>query len=292
MELQITTLIENTQDDAGKLAYEHGLSLYIEFLGKKILFDTGQSGIFLENARALEKEITGIDYFLVSHGHYDHSGGVMKTVELLDDRTKMFVGKGFFAPKYKKLEDGTYKYNGNLFAEAELTEKLNEKCIVSSQLDEDVTYIDDKIVIFKNFKSNTGYEKHNPDFMIRQEPFCSEGICYMGGYCMDEFQEEIALGLITSKGLVLIAGCSHVGIINILEHVKAHLEIPVYCVIGGTHLVAADQERLEQTAEALENLGVRQIAVSHCTGEAGIKILQERFGENFIKNNTGNVYTL
>ena len=98
MELKITTLIENMPDDAGQLLYEHGFSLYIEFQGKKILFDTGQSGAFLKNAEKLGKEIKGVDYFLVSHGHYDHSGGVLRTAELLDERTRTYVGNGFFLP--------------------------------------------------------------------------------------------------------------------------------------------------------------------------------------------------
>lgn len=291
-ELQITTLIENTQDDAGCLAYEHGLSLYIEFMGKRILFDTGQSGIFLENAKTLGKEIKGLDYVMLSHGHYDHSGGLMKLVEELDEKTKLYVGKGFFAPKYKRLSDGTYRDNGNPFTEAELTEQLTARGIASVTVDENVVYVNDKIVIFKNFKSVTSYEHHNPDFCIWQEPLCCGGICHLGGYAMDEFTEEIALGLLTSKGLVLIVGCSHVGIMNILEHVKTYCDIPIYCVLGGTHLVAADEQRILQTIKDLKRFGVRKMAVSHCTGEAAKKLLSEQFGEHFQNNHTGNVYTI
>lgn len=292
MELQITTLIENMPDDKEELLYEHGFSLYIEFQGKKILFDTGQSGNFLKNVKQLGKEITGVDYFIVSHGHYDHSGGVMQAVELLDEQTRMIVGEGFFAPKYKVLEDGSYKYNGNSFSKQELTEKLMAKNVAFLEFDGDVKRLDDSIVIFRNFKSETEFEQHNRNFVIRQEPSCRDGICHMGGYCMDEFREEIALGLITSKGLVLITGCSHVGIINIMRQVKRHMNIPIYSVIGGTHLVAADTERLEKTIEAMEQAGISQIAVSHCTGDTGMCMLRERFGENYIKNNTGNVYVI
>ena len=292
MELQITTLIENTPDDEGRLAYEHGLSFYIEFQGKKLLFDSGQTGAFLENAEKLKKDISDIDYFLISHGHYDHSSGVMQTIEKLGQKTKMLVGKDFFAPKYKLLEDGEYKYTGNPFTEAELTERLQEKNIVLEQLDEDVKYVTDKIVIFGNFKSETGFEQHNPNFFIRQEPSCQGGVCTLGGWQQDAFREEIAIGLITDKGLVLVVGCSHVGIINILKHVKKHIDLPIYSVLGGTHLVAADKVRLCRTVEELEKLGLRQIAVSHCTGDEGVCMLRERFGENFIQNNTGNVYKI
>lgn len=292
MELKITTLIEDMPDDKSALQYEHGLSLYIEFQGKKILFDTGQSGAFIKNAEKLGKTITGIDYLTVSHGHYDHSGGVLQTIPLLDERTRMLVGKGFFAPKYKRLPEGGYKYTGNCFTEQELTAMLYEKNVIFSQVDEDVRWLDDNIVIFRNFRSETSFEQPDPDFLLRCETHCSNGICHMGDYCLDEFKEELAMGLLTSEGLVLVTGCSHVGIVNILRHVGKHLDIPVRCVLGGTHLVAAGRERLEKTVEAFKQLDIEKIAVSHCTGEAGMEMLQENFRENYIRNNTGNVVCL
>ena len=77
MTLKITTLIENQPDEAGALAFEHGLSLYIEFAGKRLLFDTGQTGAFVDNARKLGVDLTTLDAVVLSHGHYDHSGGIL-----------------------------------------------------------------------------------------------------------------------------------------------------------------------------------------------------------------------
>lgn len=276
MELQITTLIENMQDDRGELCAEHGLSLYIEFDGKKLLFDTGQTGDFLKNAEKLGKSVGAVDGMIVSHGHYDHSGGVIKMTEVLEKATPMYVGQEFFAPKYKKMEDGTYKYNGNPFDE----EALSARKIILHKITEDITYLSERIVLFKNFKRTNDFEKLNPKFFIKTGE----------EYRQDDFRDEIALGLFTSKGLVLIVGCSHVGIVNILKHVTEKIGMPIWAVLGGTHLVEADEARLEKTNEAFRRYQVSQVAVSHCTGEQGIERMQEAFQSGFILNNTGNIF--
>ncbi|WP_243002637.1 MBL fold metallo-hydrolase [Lachnotalea glycerini] len=93
MEIKITTLIENNTDDKGQLLFEHGLSLYIEADGKKFLFDTGQSGDFIENANSLSKNLNELDFCIISHGHYDHSGGFVKFVNEIGKFPPLFVGE-------------------------------------------------------------------------------------------------------------------------------------------------------------------------------------------------------
>ena len=98
MELKITTLIENNPDEQGQLLFEHGLSLYIETAGKNILFDTGESGNFIQNAKSLNKNLNTLDYCVISHGHYDHSGGVEKFLKYVDQVPQFVVGEEFFKP--------------------------------------------------------------------------------------------------------------------------------------------------------------------------------------------------
>lgn len=164
MELKITTLIENMPGEDARLKFEHGLSLYIEFDGRKILFDTGQTGDYIENAELLGIDLKEIDTFIVSHGHYDHSGGVMKTIDLLRPGTKMYVGWEFFEPKYKILEDKSGKYNGNAFTEND----ISDKSVNVIKVNEDVTVISGNIIIFKNFKRKNDFENINSKFVIKK----------------------------------------------------------------------------------------------------------------------------
>ncbi|MBQ7774914.1 MAG: MBL fold metallo-hydrolase [Lachnospiraceae bacterium] len=278
MELRITTLIENMPDASGQLAYEHGLSLLIEFQGRRILFDTGQSGDFLNNMSVLGKSVRESVTIIISHGHYDHSGGVPALVEALEKTVPMYVGTEFFEKKYKLLPDGTYHYNGNPFTE----EDLPEEKVLLRKVTEDVTYLQEDILLFKNFSQVSDFEQPNPKFFLQKEE----------GYVQDSFAEELALGLRTTKGLVLVVGCSHVGISNILQSVAKKVQEPIYAVLGGTHLVEADANRLKKTMEAFRQYGVELVAVSHCTGEEGIACARETFGEHFVLNNTGNVFEI
>ncbi len=277
-ELRITTLIENMPDEEGKLIAEHGLSLHIEFDDKRILFDTGQTGDFVKNAEPLGIDLKALDDIIISHGHYDHSGGVMTLLSEMEKPLPFYVGEGFFAPKYKHLSDGTYRYNGNPFTEQELRDRKVDLCMVT----EDVTYLTERILLFKNFPVVCGFERKNEKFVLPDGD----------KYTVDAFGEEVALGLRTSKGLVLIVGCSHVGICNILQAVRSRVEEPIYAMLGGTHLMEADEDRLQKTMEVFRRFGVQCVAVSHCTGEQGIALARETFGERFILNNTGNRFVI
>ncbi len=289
MELTITTLIENSPDDQGRLRFEHGLSLYIELKdGKeravKALFDTGQSGDFIENAEKMEKSLDDMDYLFISHGHYDHGGGVPKLLPLLGSKTKTVVGGEIFRRKYKLRENG-YKFNGITFSEKDFADRKLELIKITGKSQQ----ISEQMTVFHHFSRRNGFETVSPKMVYRKEAREDKKD---ETYVPDDFQDEIVLGIDTSKGLVVIAGCSHAGIINILQDISDQTGKPICMVVGGTHLVDGDAERIRRTAQELKKMNIQKIAVSHCTGEAGAEKLKEVFGKDFIRNNTGNVIKL
>lgn len=275
MDLRIITLIENNPDDKNQLFFEHGLSLLIEADGKRILFDTGQSGDFFKNAVALNQNLEDLDFVVISHGHYDHSGGFEKLIENIKKVPQLVVGEEFFRPKYKTVAENEYKYNGVSFSE----EYIREKGIVLNMVKEDIVYLTEHIMVFHHFKQSNDFEKRNSKFFYKEDSH----------YSPDEFDDEISLGIVTEKGLVVIAGCSHVGIVNILNTIAERVNIPIYAVIGGTHLVEASAERIQKTIESLKKMKIQLVAVSHCTGEDGIRSISHEFKEKFLYNNTGKI---
>lgn len=278
MSIKITTLIENSIDKNKILINEHGLSLYIQIGDINILFDTGQSGDFIKNAEKLKIDLDNLNYVILSHGHYDHTGGFKKLVEEKNKSFKLIVGNQFFNKKYKLVDKEKYKFNGNSFDEQYIDiNNINIKCINEKLFD-----ITEDILVFSDFERNTDYEILNKNFYIKQN----------GEYISDDFLDEIVLVVKHQKGLIVILGCSHVGLVNILKTIIKRTGMPIYAVIGGSHLVEADNVRIDNTIKFIKQNNIAMLRLSHCTGEKAIKKIENEFPENFIYNNTGNIIEL
>ena len=275
MNFKITTLIEDNPSINLKLYNEHGLSIYIEIDEIKILFDTGKSGDFIKNAELLKVDLNKLDYVLLSHGHYDHSGGFRKLVDEAYNSYKLIVGKRFFNAKYKVLEGNIYKYIGNSFDK----EYIKQNNIQIKYIEEDIFYINENIMIFSNFKRNNDFELINKKFQIKQDE----------NYILDNFSDEIVLAIKFHKGLIVILGCSHVGIVNILETIIERTGMPIYGIIGGTHLIEADELRLNSTISFLKEKDIEILGMSHCTGQKAVEEIKRQFENRFLYNNTGSV---
>lgn len=275
MSVKITTLIENNPDKNNKLCNEHGLSLYIEINDKKILFDTGQSGDFIKNAKKLNFDLSDVDCIVLSHGHYDHSGGFRNVVESINKSIKLIVGTGFFNEKYKLIEKEKYKFNGNSFDE----KFVMENNISLQYINQDIFDLTEDVMLFSNFARNNDFEIINKKFYVKE----------YDRYILDDFSDEIVLGVKHEKGLVLVLGCSHVGIVNILETITKRTGMTIYAVIGGSHLIEADELRLSNTINYLKEKNINTLRLSHCTGDIAVKRLKEEFPDKFIYNNTGNI---
>ena len=282
MRWKLTTLIENHIDKEEKYINEHGFSILIESMDAEkpicLLLDTGQSGVFYDNAEKMGISLRDINAVVISHAHYDHAGGVEKLLKEVPVR-KMYVGKNFFQEKYYKKKDGTLKNVGISFTK----EKLEKHSVEVREIKEDMQSIFPGITLYRNFEHTVEYEPLNPRFLVKE---------INGAYVKDCFTDEVALTLDVEGGIIVITGCSHPGIMNILTTIKKRSGKKICGIIGGTHLVEADEARLRKTMSDLNDMNIKFIAVSHCTGESNLEIIKESFGEKFIFNCTGNVIRL
>lgn len=273
--MKITTLMENKVKEGLDLHHEHGLSILIQVDNKKILFDLGQSGNFIQNAKSLDVNLKDLDYVTISHGHFDHSGGLERLIEEVNPEIKLYLGNGFFTPKYSLREDGEYAYLGNPFDE----NYLKEMEIDYNFVKDDITYLTEYLMIFTNFQRDEEFENTSPNMFLKQGE----------DYIKDEFLDEISLGVKTDKGILLIVGCSHVGILNIINTVEKRTGLNIYGLIGGTHLVKEDDEKINNIIDHLKEKEIQVIGACHCTGKQGETMLEQQMEEKFINNNTGHV---
>lgn len=278
MRFKITTLIENNPGDDPLLYSEHGLSFHIQMDGINILFDTGQSGNFIENAEKLNVDLNKLDYVIISHGHYDHSGGFKRLAESSGASFKLILGEGFFNSKYKLVPEGDYKYIGNAFDEA----YVNSRRIPITYVGENIFEISENAIIFSNFQRQNDFEIPNKKFFVKKND----------RYEADKFSDEIALAIKLKEGLFVVLGCSHVGVVNILETIMQKTNMPIFGIVGGTHLIEADESRLRETAGFFKRKNIRLIGMSHCTGEEAVKEFQKEFHDSFFYNKTGSVFAI
>jgi 7,8-dihydropterin-6-yl-methyl-4-(beta-D-ribofuranosyl)aminobenzene 5'-phosphate synthase len=276
MPIEITTLIENSQGEHTGLITEHGLSFLIETGKSSTLFDTGRSNAFLKNAKLLGKRLDGVAHVVLSHGHYDHSGGFQSFVQSRADRAfTLHTGEGFFAEKYARF-NASYQYLGNDFDQEYIKEQGITHHTITGK-----TEIVPGVWALTHFKRNHAEETIHPRFVLRGQ----------AGWVEDRFDDEVLLVVETGKGLVMLVGCSHPGILNMLDSVHQAFNKPVYALLGGTHLVEADRPRVARSIQVFQEKGIEVLGINHCSGAEAIKLATEHSSIHF-HNSTGSCLIL
>lgn len=271
METRITTLIENSQGEHLGLETEHGISFLVEKDGHKVLFDTGQSGAFIGNAGKLGLTLDHIDFVAVSHGHYDHSGGIRKLVEMRNNFT-LITGRGFFGGKY--ATDGIFcDYIGNDFDRDFLEEKGIFHRVAEKAIEE----------ILPGIYVLTAFPRLHKDEIINRR-FAVET---NDGMAPDDFADEILIAVETGRGFIILLGCSHPGLKNMLDAASSLLRGPLYAVMGGTHLVEATEDSLTDSIRYLKNSAIDIIGLSHCTGPVALQKIKNSGAGHFKSMATG-----
>ncbi len=261
--MRIVTLIENLVYKQGLLA-EHGLSYYIETKNKKILFDTGQSGNFLVNAKILGIDISDIDSVIISHGHYDHTGGLYSFLKV-NHKATVYIKKEAFNPKFH----GTERFIGIVYDPLLLDKRIN---YVSG-----ITEIDTDIFIMPEIPVKNPLDTNFHNFKISTPH----------GFENDEFNDEVFLAIVKNRELSVISSCSHRGITNIIDAAINHFRLPVNLVAGGFHIRNCGAGQLEVITMYLDRFSVKSIGVCHCTGVEKYAELVCSFGTRVFYNHTG-----
>jgi len=275
MPLRITTLSENTAGFPGVLA-EWGLSVLVETGDLKILLDTCTSISVPHNAPILGVDLSAIDKIVLSHGHYDHTGG-LKEVLAKTGAVEIIAHPDIWAKKY--IRGGEWeRYIGIPFPREEL-----EALGATFTLRKDPVWISDDIVTTGEIPMTTEYEEIDPNLYVKEDD----------QWLPDPLLDDRALIVVTDEGLVVILGCAHRGAINTIRHAQQITGVEqIHTVIGGTHLIGASEERVLSTASAFQELGVQRVGVSHCTGLPSSMLLAQQLGGSFFFNNTGTSITV
>ncbi len=271
----IKALVENTTitDDLG---CEHGLSLYIETAKLIILFDVGASELFFQNAKKLGVNIADVDFLVISHGHYDHGGG-LKAFLRENEKAEVFLHRLAFEKYYASRPNGTLEYIG-------LDEDLqHDKRIVRTS---DRFFISSGIQLFSHIAQKEPLPISNRGLLKKHE----------GNMTDDTFAHEQNLIIEEDGKVLLITGCAHNGIINILEHFHSiKSRMPDY-VIGGFHLSSSsggheNLETLDQISQYLLSTKAK-FYTGHCTGLEPYKILKAKMGDRIDYLATGSELTI
>ena len=241
--MRITALIENTS--ARGFPTEHGLSLFVETAERKFLFDMGQTDLFARNAETLGIDLTTVDFAVLSHGHYDHGGG-LKTFLALNDHAPVYMSRYAFEPHY----NGTEKYIG-----------LDQDLKSSHRL----VFVDEDIQVAEGI---TIYGCHHAP-KIMDFGSCGLNMIQDGRMAEDDFRHEQYLLVVENGKRILFSGCSHRGILNIMRWFRPDI------LIGGFHLSKLPlDETLAGYAKAL-NAYPTAYYTGHCTGTAQYQFMKE-----------------
>lgn len=269
--MKIITLIENNVNSKSELICEFGLSLYIEDDDFKLIFDTGQSGIFTENIKKLKIKPLEVHNIILSHNHYDHVGGLKTYINNFGNNFTLHVHKDFFNLKYSLTS-----LVSRILSPKYLENFVKNKNIPINFINVHIHKLSKNISLFTNF-STKNLENKSSYFKKLNNTFIK-----------DSFEDEIVLGLDTKKGFILVCGCSHIGIENIIKDIQCWTGKKVNGVIGGLHLSKVSDDDLNRVVNFFKENNINYFAISHCSGNKIITKLKA-IGAEIISNNTGDI---
>lgn len=272
--IRITILVENTAGGPDVLA-EHGLSYWIERNGKRILLDSGQGGVLASNAYKLRIPLREVNSLVLSHGHYDHTGGAAEALKSTQS-VNVYAHPAAFAQKFIRKSDGTAREIGMPYPSQEAIRASRNQW----------TAIEGPTVVSEGLTA-TGPVPRLTDFEDTGGPFFLDEACTRP----DPLEDDQSVFFSTTEGTVVLLGCAHSGVVNTLRYIRQLTnDRPIHAVIGGMHLVGASSRRIERTIEELKRIGVGRLAPAHCTGMPATVALWTAFPDTCITCHVGKTF--
>ena len=262
MTIKIICVVNDTVKNSSNLIAEHGLSFWIQTKHGIVLLDTGQTAAVLShNLKVLNLFPQDVDKLVFSHAHYDHTGG-LEAILASNTKLTLYAHPDIFRARYS-LRQGEYHSIGLSFDQPSLAQrvKLNLSDVFSE--------------VVPDLWTTGGIPE-------RPEPVGSSPNLFIGDGAVwqpDIYRDDISLVLKTAQGLVVICGCCHAGILNTLFHVERKFKEPILAVLGGLHLLYAEDQYLEHVVDVLDKrFPDMSLYLNHCTGENAFKKLANAFG--------------
>lgn len=271
MKTAVTILVENSTPSP-TLIGEYGFSALVEVDDYKILFDTGSAQALYHNAPQMGIDLNKVDALVISHGHFDHTGGLLSYLKQYGPRP-VYAHSGIFVSRPLPLGRNNYKDIGCGFSRDDLL-----KAGAQLHLNDEFSPIFPGVYISGTIPRNNQFEDTGGKFKM-----------VIDGETQDDpLIDDSTLIIDHPEGLIIVSGCAHAGVINIIEHARRQTgKSQVLAFIGGTHLITASQQRLDQTISALDSFSISRIIVSHCTGFYAAAYLYNALGARVVKGETG-----
>ncbi len=275
MKVRVTILCENSAAPPLPVLGEHGFAAFIETDHGNYLFDTGQGLSLSHNATYLKKDLSSIKSVFLSHGHYDHTGGLAHVVKVKGG-VPVFAHPDIFAKKYASVKTNgqeNKKYVGMQHERGGL-ERLGAEFTLDTVCKE----VAQDMYLTGEVPRLTDYEKGDPRLLVERS----------GALIPDPLLDDQSLVIQTDQGLVIVLGCAHAGLINTLQHVRGHFSTErMHTIVGGTHLGFLTDDQLDKTIVDLKDFDFKQLGASHCTGPKEAARLLQEFGDRFFFAHAG-----
>ena len=247
--IRITVLVENSVHRLGLVA-EHGLSFHVQSGKHSLLFDTGQTDLVVINAETLRLPLDRVEAIVLSHGHYDHTGGVPAMLDVVP-QARIFLHPAAFEKKFSQ-NSGSSRQIGMSDCVAQAIRHRTGGFIETKGR----TGIIEGVFATGEIPRATAYEDTGGAFFLDAE-----------GTRRDPLMDDQALVIDLGRSVILLLGCAHSGVVNTLDHVQRLTNgKPVSALIGGLHLGSASEGRIQQTIARLRDAQLEMLAPAHCTG--------------------------